>query len=440
MKNLIIFALLFINNVVHSSSFEIKITPKFNDCVTCSNYLFSLNNVSNNYKVEVSDSLHQIFSAKSQNFVHEFNNNQYLSGIYSKATNANIDTLNNLSYEDGDTVKIGYRPDVQRKSKIVGNDLYLLNTTQNTLYITDLIKQSSDQFRPNPNLIAEIFNKTFKDATFKLFEIRAYYKSINEKHAIKINSFDVDTNNLYLFVDIPYIEKIERNYLDTFITHISCLLMYKNGEKKPKIFNLDSDFTAKEYDYSSHQLTIVDGEALINVFLKDKKYYTTNTFWLCKCKLKEEMEFIPENCIKRPEIHSKLNLGHHFSEYLLSGDYLINPITNELINHRTKSTTDLNLPIQKIIFDDNDRSKISIPFVLYDINILGNEAQIIYSLNYSYYYMKLNLLTNKQIENYVLFEDVRSINGPPKLFLNNMIYYFPKNAHYLILKNLKSKI
>ena len=352
----------------------------------------------------------------------------------------NIDTLNNFSFEDGDTVKIGYKPEVQRKSKIVGNDLYLLNATQNTLYVTNLINQSSDQFRPNPNLISEIFNKTFKDATFKLFEIRAYYKSINEKHAIKINSFDVDTNNLYLFIDIPYIEKIERNYLDTFITHLSCLLVYKNGEKKPKVLNLHSDFTAKEYDFSSHQLTVIDGEALIHVFLKDKKYYSINTFWLCKCKLKEEMEFIPENCIKRPKIHTKLNLDAHFNEYLLSGDYLINTMTNELTNYRTKSTTDLNLPMQKIIFDDNDRSKNSIPFVLYDMKILGIEAQIIYSLNTTYYYMKLNLLTNKQIENYVLFEDSRTLNGPPKLFLNNMIYYFPKNAHYLILKNLKSKI
>jgi hypothetical protein len=261
--------------------------------------------------------LYNLYSAKSQNFVNVFKNNNRIFAFPLKNINSYIDSLNLLSFEDGDTIKIGFKPDIKNKSKLIGNNLYILNSRKNSFYITNTIIGKSAKFNLNKSLISEIFAKAFTNYTQKLI--------------------DVDSNKLYLFADIPYIEKIERNFLDTFISTISCLLIYKNGEKNPSIYIINNNnILLKDYTLSTLYLSIANGDAIVNVFLKDVSFYNSNSFWVCKCKLQEKLDLELESCLKRPEIHVKQKMDGHFGEYLSSGDYLINTISNELINYQIK--------------------------------------------------------------------------------------------------------
>ena len=254
---------------------------------------------------------------------------------------------------------------------------------------------------------------------------------------IKINSFDVDSNKLYLFADIPYIEKIERNFLDTFISTISCLLIYKNGEKNPSIYIINNNnILLKDYTLSTLYLSIANGDAIVNVFLKDVSFYNSNSFWVCKCKLQEKLDLELESCLKRPEIHVKQKMDGHFGEYLSSGDYLINTISNELINYQTKSSVLLPLPVNKNFFNKTEIAKSRINFFLNDFQISKNQVHLIYTSDLSYYYMIFDLAENRIIENSILFEDGSTINGAPKFFKNNLYFYSLKNSKNLILKKL----
>jgi hypothetical protein len=467
MKIVITTFFMFSWSLAFSSKFEIKVALNLFDCINCSNHLYSLNNVSKKYKItfiysselsedssfvseeiigykikdysiEVSDSLYLLYSVKSQNFVSVFKNNRKIFAFPLKNINSYIDSLNLLSYEEGDTINIGFKPEIKVKSKLKDNKLYILNPRKNSLFVTNTINQTSFKFTLKTDLVSAIFSKAFNNNSNKLTEITNYYQSLKKKHEIKINSFDLDSNSLYLFVDIPFIEEISGNFLDTFISNISSILVYKNGSVNPEIYILNNTFPLKEYDFSSHQLSVKNEEAFVNVFLKNKNLNKQNSLWVCSCKLKEDINFNLSNCILRPKLHINQEMGSYFGEFLTSGDYIINSISNELINLQTKSIVELPLPIEKIHFNKYDILNSKINFFLNDLQVKENLVQIIYTSEYSYYLMKYDLINKRVIENYILFEDGRVINGAPKFFVNDLIYFFPKNSKYFILKKIKT--
>jgi hypothetical protein len=94
----------FLSSIANASNFEIKVAISLNDCIKCSNYLYSLNSVSKkykitlvlnkemledsayvmeqvvaskikNYKILVSDSLYKLYTFESQNYISTFKNN-----------------------------------------------------------------------------------------------------------------------------------------------------------------------------------------------------------------------------------------------------------------------------------------------------------------------------------------------------------------------------
>jgi hypothetical protein len=354
-----------------------------------------------------------------------------------------IDTLNYLTFEDGDTIPTNYSAKAFNKSKIVGNNVYFLNKDfsyiydkTNALFITNIINKTSYKFIIPYEITKKVFTNTFPNGMQKLAEVEKLYTVQDQKHELSISSFDVDSNNLYLMVNFSYILEKSEDYLDTTIAKISTLIVYKNGKKEPLIYYLSKSGIMKDYEIMEGNINVQGNDIFIDV-MTDRKNYIKKTFWLCKCQLLQNLVFDTSTCISRPKIHHELGLNHNFGNYILIEDYLINTISNELINHHTKASKELNIPFKKIIYDRFESLKTTLPYNLIDIKIKNKEAQIIYFMDDSYNYVKYDLVLNKIIESTVLFNDVKPLRTAPKFFSNNLIYYYLKSGNSILLKEIK---
>jgi hypothetical protein len=235
---------------------------------------------------------------------------------------------------------------------------------------------------------------------------------------------------------LPYVYEITNSNLDTTIANLITLIEYRKGEVKPIVHSINTPL--KRYDFSQHQINIKERKVFINVNLVNENEYDAKSFWICKCVLKDNIIIDTTDCISRPKLHIDLKLAHNFNEYKLDGDYLINNITNELINYKTKESKELKIPFNKIIPDKNDESKFTMNYSLIDFKIDNNKAQIIYYMDSAYHYLLHDIYNNKTLEKFTIVTDyIELLKSPPKLFSKNLFYIFPKNQNVMVLKEIK---
>jgi len=470
MRTLLVFFLLLFFKIfatAQSSNFEIKVAINPNDCIKCSNYLYGLNSLSKKYKISfilneetkedsvyaielilgskiknfnllISDSLHKKYSYQTHNYVTALKNKEVILITELEKIKTQIDYLNELSFEAGDTILLNYNVGKNNGTKIIFNNLYIHNKTNNILFSTNLINGKTINYDFNYKLIDTIFKINFNGSTEKLTEIKNYYQSANATYNLEIGGFDVNENKLYILVFGYYIDEILYKNIDTILGRIIVLLEYNIGNEKPIIYPLSLKLKNSDYDFSHYNLAVIDKKAFINVMLKNQKKYNEKSYWMCKCELNENIFLDTTDCIPRPKLHVELKLAHNFSEYRLDGDYLINTITNELINYKTKTSTELKIHFNKIIPDKNSPFKDAMNYSLIDFKTSKNITQIIYFMDSAYHYLSYDLKNDKVIENFPIVTNyLEVLKAAPKLFSKNLFYIFPKNKNIMVLKEIK---
>lgn len=467
MKTIITCIYLLFANIITASNFEVKVAIDLNNCVDCKSYLYSLNNLSKKYKITLllnkdnledsayameeiigskiknyevvfSDSLHKKYSFKNQNYITAFKNKEIILKIELSKIKSQIDYLNELSFESGDTIQLDYNVIAANNAIRLKNVFYQSNIESNTINVTNLVNESAVKNTFSRELTEEIFKINFKGSTEKLLEIEKAFLSNNKVYTMQISAFDVNENKIYLLVSAYYIDEILYNNSDTVYNRIIVLLVYNKGEKEPIIYPLSLKLINGDYDFSHYSLKVIDNKVLIDVFPKNPKKYNQNSYWLCKCELNENIFLDTTDCIPRPKLHVDLKLNHNFGLYKLDGDYLINTITNELINYKTKTSAELKIPFNKIITDKSSPFKFTINYSLIDFKTDNNQAQIIYYMDNAYHYLLYNLKNDKVLENYPIFTDYYDVlKAPPKLFSKNLFYIFPKSQNSMVLREIK---
>ncbi len=469
MKNkifILVFYLLYFT-IAKSSNFEIKVAVNLNDCVKCNGYLYSLNNISNkykitfllsstmvedslyimeeivgskikNFKVLISDSLYKLYSNTSQNYFTAFKNNNKILGSLLRNIDSRVDTLNELSFENGDSIQLDFKPDIRFKSIIKNNLLYLLNPQKNNLIVTNLVNSTSFGLSLNEQLLVDIYKKSFNGSTENLSIAENYFKSVNQKLPFKISSFFVGDKSLYLMVYSEYLkDTMIDSRLDTVILPIIALLVYNKGAVSPIIYPLSTKLLNNEYSFSQFEFSVLENYLYVNV-LKNKIILKDNNHkWICKCKLDDMLYLDTNNCINIPKIHNELELGNNYSEYKLNGDYLINKITNELINYKTKKSKELKIPFNKIILSKTNGFDDEIRFIIVDMKINHNIVELLVFEDSSYKYISYNILTDKMINKFEIYKDIKLLKSAPQFFSNNLFYIVPKAKNLIIIKDIK---
>lgn len=453
--------------IAQSSNFEIKVAINLNDCVKCNGYLYALNNVSSKYKITfllssimvedslyimeeivgskirnfnviVSDSFYKLYSNTSQNYFTAFKNNNKILGSLLRNIDSKIDTLNELSFENDDSIQLNFKPDNRFKSIVKKNLLYLLNPQKNNLIVTNLVNSTSFSLSLNGQLLIDIYKKSFDGSIENLTVAENYFKSVNQKLPFKISSFFVGDKSLYLMVYSEYLKDtmIELR-LDTVILPIIALLVYNKGAVSPIIYSLSTKLLNNEYSFSQFEFSVVEKYLFLNV-LKNKIINKDNKHkWICKCKLDDMLYLDTNNCINIPKIHSELELGNNYSGYKLNGDYLINKITNELINYKTKKSKELKIPFNKIILSKTNGFDDEIRFIIVDMKINYNVVELLVFEDSSYKFISYNILTDKMINKFEIFKDIKLLKSAPQFFSNNLFYFVPKAQNLIILKEIK---
>lgn len=467
MKTIIICIYLLVANILAASNFEVKVAISLNDCINCSNYLYSLNNLSKKYKITLllskdavedsayameeiigskvknyevvfSDSLYRLYSHKLQNFLTAFKNEKIILSTLLKNINSKIDTLNELSFEGGDTISLNFKCDRQLNSAVKNHKLYLLNKMTNNLVITNLINSKSYSLNLNRQLLEESFRKNFNGSIEELAIAERYFKTINEKMPFKITSFFADDNKLYLMAFSEFLEfKLVNNVLDTIINPLISLLVYEKDVANPVIYPLTNKLFNKDYSFWELGFKVIGNKLLINVMKNNIDNKNQENKWICKCQLSEKIYLDTTDCIPLPKMHKELGLGYNFAQYVLDNDYLINTVTNELVNHNTKKVTELKFPFSKIKVNNLKSFDVEQKYLISDVKVISNTVRLLYYNDSLYKYLSYNILTNKIIENYTIENEFKKMKTPPQFFSDNLYYYISKGSTSVILKEIK---
>ncbi|MFZ4796844.1 MAG: hypothetical protein ACOYMA_05075 [Bacteroidia bacterium] len=450
-----------------SSNFEIKIAINSKDFANCNRYLYSLNNVSNKYKITillsskmsddsldiidevvkskikkfdvlVADSLYFLFANKSQSFITAFKNKSQFLGCNLKDIESKIDTLNELSFESGDSIKLNFNFDRNIKCLIKDNKLYLLNKRTNSLDITNLFNSTTVSINLNRKIIEEHYRKNFNGSNEKLIAMEQLYFSSSSNIPVGITSFCVDDKNIYLMVHSYFAEfELYKNKPDTFLNHVISLLVYKKGMTYPIIYPLTAKLYSAAYNFDETGFSIINDSLLINFFKNNFDNNRVDNKWICKCQLNENLHLDTSNCLVFPTMHREQKLEHHFAQYVLDGDYLMNTVTNELVNHKTKKVVFLNFPFIKAKVNPLMPLGFEQKYSIQDMRVKNNIVKLLYYEDSLYKYLSYNLLTDSIIENYAIINEFNTMNTSPLFFSDRLYYYISKGRRCIIIKDIK---
>lgn len=450
-----------------SSNFEIKIAINSKDFANSYRYLYSLNNISNKYKITillsskmsedsldimdevvknkiekfdvlVSDSLYLLYSNKSQSFITTFKNKSKFLGCNLKEIESKIDTLNELSFESGDSINLNFNFDKNIKCLIKDNKLYLLNKRKNSLDITNLLNSTTYSINLNRKIIEEHYRKNFNGSNDKLIAMEQLYFSSSSNIPVEITNFFVDDKNIYLMLHSYFVEyHLYKNKPDTFLNHVISLLVYKTGMTNPTIYPLTAKLFSSEYNFDETGFSIINDSLWIIVFKNNFDNNRVDNKWICKFQLSENLYLDTSNCLLFPKLHREQQLGHHFSQYVLDGDYLMNTVTNELVNHKTKKVVFLSFPFIKAKVNPLMPLGFEQKYLVLDMRVKNNIVKLLYNEDSLYKYLSYNILTDSIIENYVIINEFNTMNSPPLFFSDRLYYYISKGRRGIIIKDIK---
>ena len=449
------------------SNFEIKIALNSKDFANSNRYLYSLNNISNKYKITillsskmsddsldimvevvkskiikfdvlVSDSLYFLYANKSQSFITAFKNKSQFLGCNLKDIESKIDTLNEQSFESGDSINLNFNFDKNIKCLIKDNKLYLFNKRTNSLDITNLFNSTTYSINLNRKILDEHYRKNFNGSNEKLIAMEQLYFSSSSNIPVEITSFFVDDKNIYLMLHSYFVEfELYKNKPDTFLNHVISLLVYKKGMTNPTIYPLSAKLYSAVYNFDETGFSIINDSLWINVFKNNFDNKRLDNKWICKCQLNENLYLDTSNCLVFPTLHSEQQLGHDFAQYVLDGSYLMNTITNELVNHKTKKIVFLNFPFIKAKVNPLMPLGFESKYLILDMRVKNNIVKLLYYEDSLYKYLSYNLLSDSIIENYAIINEFNSMNTPPLFFSNSMYYYISKGRRCIIIEDIK---